>query len=213
MLLADADGVAVADGLGLGEAVDVGVACWLGVGVGLAQLVAVGFGVLLPLGLTVAVALFVAVAVALAVGGGLLVMLGLTGLLALSVGLPLPAAGLAGELGGRVDGLAGELGGGVDGLAEFCVVLDEGDDDGAHGGSTVGAFRPAGVVAAAPVTPVPLPRALPPLPEPAELPVPESWWPPRAGDTEELSAWRSGAYRGQQYADGEDGTGRSRWRV
>jgi hypothetical protein len=194
---ADADGVAATEGLGLGEAVDVGVAFWLGVEVELVQLVAVGFGVLLlPLGLAVAVALFVAVAVAvavaLAVGGGLLVALGLTGLLALLVGPPLPVDGLVGELGGGVDGLAGELGGGVDGLAEFCVVLDEGDDDGAHGGSTVGAFRPAGVVAAAPVTPVPLPRVLPPLPEPAEPPAPEFWWPPRTCDTEELSAWRSG---------------------
>ncbi len=192
--VADADGVETA-GVGLAEADadgDVaGVAFALDAAVELSQLVPVGVavGVLLPAG--VEVALLVAVVVILAVVAvGLLVADGLAVPLGLPVGLLLPADGL-------VDGLAGELGGGVDGLIGGCdgvlvglagpgVAVGEGDaDDCGHDAGGVGPCPPAGVVAAAPVTPAPPPRALPPLPGAVELAALAAWWPSRASDTDE----------------------------
>ena len=110
----------------------------------------------------------------------------LTVLLALSVGPPLPDDGLAGELGGEVDGLVGGCDGVIFGLAEPGVGVGEGEaDDCEHDASGVGSCRPAEVVAATPVGPVPLPKALPPLPGPAELAALAAWWPSRASDTDE----------------------------
>ena len=193
--VADAGGAVETAGVGLADpdADAAGVACSLGVPVEVQLVpVALAVGVLLPAGLEVASSVTVAVAVAAllaAVAAGLLVAVGLTVLVALPVGLPLPAvglvAGLVGALDGEVDGLVGGVDGVLVGVSEPGVGAGEGDaDDCGHDASGVGLFCPAGVVAAAPVAPVPLPRALPPLPGPAELAALAAWWPSRASDTD-----------------------------
>lgn len=184
--VADTDGVLEPAGVGLAEvgAGVPGVAFALGGAVELPQSVPVGlaFGVLLTAGAEIAVVVVVALAVVVlldVVAAGLLVAV------PLAVPLALPV-GLVGELGGEVDGLVGELGGEVDGLVggwdgvlvglgEPGVGAGEGDaDDGGHDASGVGSF-PAGLVATAPVGPVPLPRAVPPLPGAAELAALAAW--------------------------------------
>lgn len=213
--VADSAGVVEAAAVGLADADLVTVAFSPGVAVGLPQSVPVALacGVLLPPGLEVALAfaLLVAMAVAVAVAVvvlvlvavlvlvlglvaglvagvavGLPVAVALTVLLALAVGPPLPDDGLVSELGGEVDGLVGGCEGVIVGLGEPGVGVGEGEtDDGEHDTSGVGSFRAAEVVAATPLGPVPLPKALPPLPGPAELAALAAWWPSRASDTDE----------------------------
>jgi hypothetical protein len=187
--LAEDDALVDSDAVALAEVVVVGVAFGLGfllvAGVGVAQLVASAprAEVLLLAGLDAAAAVVVvaeaeALLVAVALSAGLTLSLGLT------VALPLPEAGLAGELGGGVDGLVG----GLDGLDGLVAGVGEADADGCAQDETGAGDGRFTAVVPAPRAP---PRTLPPLPAAAELAALLELVPSSTLDTDELSAVRS----------------------